>query len=149
LDLTQSTVHEVDPEDPTRYRATRNASQRLLLAGESGPAPAGASVTIQRSPRTQSLPQLFRSLRTMRRSDPDRILALVEIHKKFAIPFACVAFAWVGIPLARRLRRGGRGGSFAASLLILVGYYILLTSGETWAQDGRLPPAVAVWLPNA
>jgi LPS export ABC transporter permease LptG/LPS export ABC transporter permease LptF len=149
LDLTQSTVHELDPEDPTRYRATRNASQRLLLAGEPGPSPAGSSVAIQRSPRTQSLPELFRSLRKMRRGDPDRVLALVEIHKKFAIPFACVAFAWVGIPLARRLRRGGRGGSFAASLLILVGYYILLTSGETWAQDGRLPPAVAVWLPNA
>jgi LPS export ABC transporter permease LptG len=149
LDLTQSTVHEVDPDDPTRYRATRNASQRLLLAGEAGGGPPGSSVTVTRTWRTQSLTELLRAVRRMPPSDPDRRLALVEVHKKFAIPFACVAFAWIGIPLARRLRRGGRGGSFAASLLILVGYYVLLTSGETWAQDGRLSPAVAMWLPNA
>ncbi|HEX4439182.1 MAG TPA: LPS export ABC transporter permease LptG [Thermoanaerobaculia bacterium] len=149
LDLSQSTVHELDPEDPTRYRATRNASQRLLLAGEPGPGPAGSSVTIQRAWRAQSLTELLAAVKRMKPSDPDRRLALVEVHKKLAIPFACVAFAWVGIPLARRLRRGGRGGSFAASLLILVGYYILLTSGETWAQDGRLSPGVAMWLPNA
>jgi LPS export ABC transporter permease LptG len=106
-------------------------------------------VTIQRSWRAQSLTELLAAVKRMKPSDPDRRLALVEAHKKLAIPFACVAFAWVGIPLARRLRRGGRGGSFAASLLILVGYYILLTSGETWAQDGRLSPAVAMWMPNA
>ena len=34
LDLHDSTVHEIDPQDPSRYRTTRNASQRLLLAGE-------------------------------------------------------------------------------------------------------------------
>lgn len=149
LDLTQSTVHEVDPDDPSRYRATRNASQRLLLAGEASSGPPGTSVTVTRAWRAQSLAELLSAVRRMRPADPDRRLALVEIHKKFAIPFACVAFAWIGIPLARRLRRGGRGGSFAASLLILVGYYMLLTSGETWAQDGRLSPAVAMWLPNA
>jgi len=150
LDLSQSTVHELDPEDPTRYRATRNASQRLLLAGDPAPGgPPGSSVTVQRSWRAQSLTELLAAVRRMKPSDPDRRLALVEVHKKLAIPFACVAFAWVGIPLASRLRRGGRGGSFAASLLILVGYYILLTSGETWAQDGRLSPGVAMWLPNA
>jgi LPS export ABC transporter permease LptG/LPS export ABC transporter permease LptF len=148
LDLTQSTVHEVDPDDPSRYRATRNASQRLLLAGEATGGPPGSTVTVQPTWRAQSLGELWRAVQKMRPSDPDRRLALVEIHKKFAIPFACVAFAWIGIPLARRLRRGGRGGSFAASLLILVGYYVLLTSGETWAQDGRLSPAVAMWLPN-
>src|SRR5262249_59428386 len=33
LDLFGSTVHEIDPEDPARYRISRNESQRLLLAG--------------------------------------------------------------------------------------------------------------------
>ena len=53
---------------------------------------------------------------------------------------ACLAFALVGVPLAQALRRGGRGGSFALSLAILLGYYLLLSSGETWAQEGRVPP---------
>ncbi len=80
--------------------------------------------------------------------DPNRRLAWVEIHKKFAIPVACLAFALVGVPLAQTLRRGGRGGSFALSLAVLLGYYLLLSSGETWAQEGRMAPAVAMWLPN-
>ena len=147
LDLFQSTVHEVDPDDPTRYRVTRNATQRLLLAGE-GSNRSGALVRLERGLRSQSLAELWRSAHRLPASDPDRRLAWVEIHKKFAIPFACLAFALVGVPLSQTLRRGGRGGSFALSLLILVGYYILLTSGEIWAQDGRLPPWVAMWLPN-
>ncbi|MFY9551750.1 MAG: LptF/LptG family permease [Thermoanaerobaculia bacterium] len=145
LDLTESTVHERDPQDPARYRISRNATQRLLLAGEVS---SGGTVRIERGLRSQSLPQLLRSARRLSASDPDRRLAFVEIHKKFAIPAACLAFALVGIPLARRLRRGGRGGSFTLSLAVLLGYYVLLTAGETWASEGRLSPALAVWLPN-
>jgi LPS export ABC transporter permease LptG/LPS export ABC transporter permease LptF len=145
LDLVESTVHERDPGDPARYRVSRNATQRLLLAGEIS---TGGRVQIERGLRSQSLSQLIRSARKLSATDPDRRLAWVEIHKKFAIPAACLAFALVGIPLARRLRRGGRGGSFALSLAVLIGYYILLTSGETWATEGRVSPAVAVWLPN-
>ena len=72
-----------------------------------------------------------------RGESPERYrLAWVEIHKKLAIPLACLAFALVGIPLAETSRRGGRGSGFALSLAILVGYYVLLSSGETWAQNG-------------
>ncbi|HEY6148112.1 MAG TPA: LptF/LptG family permease, partial [Thermoanaerobaculia bacterium] len=66
-----------------------------------------------------------------------------------SIPFACLTFAVIGIPLAETSRRGGKGSGFAISLAIIVLYYVLLSSGETWAQEGRLPPAVAIWLPNA
>ena len=60
LDLTQSTVHELDPDDPSRYRTTRNASQRLLLAGEPARGgPPGSSVIVQRAWRSQSLTELL------------------------------------------------------------------------------------------
>ena len=147
LDLFESTVHEVDPQDPSRYRTTRNASQRLLLAGESLNAP-GTRVTTEKGIRARTLPELLAAARRLPESDPRRRQVLVEIHKKLAIPFACLAFALVGIPLAQSLRRAGRGGGFALSLAILVGYYVLLSTGETWASDGRLPPALAMWLPN-
>jgi LPS export ABC transporter permease LptG len=86
----------------------------------------------------------------MRRASPERHrLALVEIHKKFSIPFACFAFAFIGIPLAETSRRGGKGSGFALSLAILVLYYVLISNGETWAQEGKVGPAFAMWLPNA
>ena len=147
LDLTSSTVHEIDPDDASRYRTTRNASQRLLLAGES-PNAQGTSVVTQRGIRARTLPELLATARSLPPSDPRRRQALTEAHKKIAIPLACLAFAFVGVPLARSLRRGGRGSGFAVSLLILVGYYVLLSSGETWAVEGKLPPGFAMWIPN-
>jgi len=147
LDLRHSEVHELDPEDPSRDRVSRNETQRLLLAGDA-PNPSGAAVRVQRGLRSQALPELWKSAHTLSRRDPERRLAWVEIHKKFAIPVACLAFALVGVPLGQTLRRGGRGGSFALSLAVLLGYYLLLTSGETWAQEGRVAPALAMWLPN-
>ena len=147
LDLRQSEVHELDREDPARDRVSRNDTQRLLLAGESSNAP-GTTVRVERSLRSQTLPELWRSAHTLAPANPQRRLAWVEIHKKFAIPVACLAFALIGVPLGQALRRGGRGGSFAMSLAILLGYYLLLTSGETWAQEGRMPAALAMWLPN-
>ncbi len=147
LDLFESTVHELDAADPARDRTSRNETQRLLLAGDTS-APAGSSVRVQRSLRSQTLPELWRAAHSLPQTDPGRRLAWVEIHKKFAIPVACLAFALVGVPLAQTLRRGGRGGSFALSLAVLLGYYLLLSSGETWAQEGRMAPALAMWLPN-
>ena len=147
LDLFESTVHEVDPADAARYRITRNASQRILLAGENVNA-AGTRVTTEKGIRARTLPELWAAARALAPTDPKRRVALTELNKKLAIPFACFAFALVGVPLARSLRRGGRGSGFAASLLILVGYYVLLSSGETWAIEGRLSPVFAMWLPN-
>jgi LPS export ABC transporter permease LptG/LPS export ABC transporter permease LptF len=147
LDLRGSTVHEVDPSEPERYRTSRNVSQRILLAGESVNSP-GARVTTEKGIRARTLPELWSVARGLPSSDPRRRVALTEIHKKLAIPMACFAFALVGVPLARSLRRGGRGSGFALSLGILVGYYVLLSSGETWSVEGRLPPALAMWLPN-
>jgi LPS export ABC transporter permease LptF/LPS export ABC transporter permease LptG len=147
LDLRQSEVHEVDPGDPSRDRISRNDTQRLLLAGEASHA-AGSGIRVQRGVRSQTLPELWRSASADTATPAQRRLARVEIHKKFAIPVACLAFALVGVPLGQTLRRGGRGGSFALSLGILLAYYLLLSSGETWAAEGRISPVLAMWLPN-
>ena len=147
LDLFGSTVHELDPEDASRYRISRNEVQRLLLAGEFGNAPL-TRVDVSRGIRSQGLRQLWGTAHSAAQESTRR-LAWVEIHKKFAIPVACLAFALVGIPLADSFRRGGRGASFALSLAIIVDYYVFLTSGETWAQEGRVSPGVAMWAANA
>jgi len=148
LDLTSSVLHDYDPSDPSRYRTNRNQTQRILIAGDVGN-PAG-QVSYQKGLRAQSLRELFATAARVRgKSAEDYRLAWVEIHKKLSIPFACLTFAVIGIPLAETSRRGGKGSGFALSLAIIVLYYVLLSSGETWAQEGRLPPGSAIWLPNA
>jgi LPS export ABC transporter permease LptG/LPS export ABC transporter permease LptF len=149
LDLFNSTLHEYDSADPSRYRMNRSESQRILLAGDIWSSPA-AQVSYEKALRSQSLGELLATARRVRGQSPENYrLAWVEIHKKISIPFACLAFAVIGIPLAETSRRGGRGSAFAISLAIIILYYVLLSAGETWAQQGRLPPGIAIWLPDA
>jgi LPS export ABC transporter permease LptG/LPS export ABC transporter permease LptF len=148
LDLESSTVHELSPSSPSRYRVSWNRSQRILFAGDVA-RDSRARVSYEKGLRAQSLGELLRSAAKARAESPERYrIARVEIQKKLAIPLACLAFGLVGIPLAETSRRGGRGSSFALSLTILVGYYVLLSGGETWAQNGDLSPELAMWLPN-
>ena len=150
LDLDESVAHEFDPAEPTRYRIDSSVKQRILFTGDIWNSPK-AQISYEKSLRSQSLGELLRTAaheRAGKRSPERYRLAWVEIHKKLSIPLACFTFAFVGVPLAESSRRGGRGSGFALSLAILVGYYVLLSSGETWAESGKLSPGAAMWLPN-
>jgi lipopolysaccharide export system permease protein len=71
----------------------------------------------------------------------------VEMHKKFALAFACVVFVLVGAPLGIRVRRGGVAIGFL-SIVFFAFYYLCLQFGESFADRLLLPPALAMWLAN-
>jgi lipopolysaccharide export system permease protein len=72
----------------------------------------------------------------------------VEIHKKFSLAVACVVFVLLGAPIALRFPRGGVGLVIGASLAVFSLYYICLIAGESMADDGVLPPWLAMWGAN-
>ncbi|MGW8266400.1 MAG: LptF/LptG family permease [Longimicrobiales bacterium] len=72
----------------------------------------------------------------------------VEIHKKYAIAFACIVFVLLGAPLAVRFPRGGVGMVITASVVIFAIFWMSLIGGETLADRGYVSPAMAMWLPN-
>ena len=73
---------------------------------------------------------------------------LVELHRKFSLPFACLVFGLVGVPLGVQPVRAVRSRSFSVSLALIFVYYLMLTAGEALAEKGRLPAFVALWIPN-
>jgi lipopolysaccharide export system permease protein len=73
---------------------------------------------------------------------------LVEFHKKFAIPFACVVFALLGVPMAVTTSRSGKGVSVSMALAVYLIYYLFLVGGEKFADRGKLDPALAMWMAN-
>ncbi|HTK92546.1 MAG TPA: LPS export ABC transporter permease LptG [Verrucomicrobiae bacterium] len=76
----------------------------------------------------------------------------VEFHKRFALPVAAIVFVLVGFPLGIRSQArggGGRGVALAASLAIVVSYYIVFTTLEGMSLRGRIPPWLGIWLPDA
>ena len=72
----------------------------------------------------------------------------VEIHKKFAISFACIVFVLLGAPLALRFPRGGVGLVIGVSLVVFALYYVGLIAGESLADRDKLRPSLAMWAAN-
>lgn len=72
----------------------------------------------------------------------------VEIHKKYAIPFACFLFIFVGCPLGVITRRGNFGASAAISLGFYIFYWACLIGGEKLADRGIVDPMLSMWAGN-
>lgn len=72
----------------------------------------------------------------------------VEIHKKYAIPFACFIFVFVGCPLGIMTRGGNFGISAAISLAFYIFYWACLIGGEKLADRGYLDPFISMWAGN-
>jgi len=73
---------------------------------------------------------------------------LVEIHKKFSIPVACIVFVLLGAPLGIRSRKGSIGFATVISSGFFLIYWVCLLGGETLADKLIIDPAIAMWSPN-
>ncbi|HYK01427.1 MAG TPA: LPS export ABC transporter permease LptG [Thermoanaerobaculia bacterium] len=150
MNLTDAETHVWDPRKPDRYDHTGNETQRILV-------PSAADrfdrSRLAKSFREMDLRELLSQERNLRhgRTESDRImrnLARVEIHKKFAIPFACIALGILGLPLGITNRRGGKSSGFSLSIAIIVVYYVLINNGEQLAVNGKIPAALGMWGAN-
>lgn len=130
---------------PARYRYTNFSIYDMSLSVES---PLKGSQKGDKPERDMSMSALLTRIAELSQDPPNSAPFKVELHKRFAFPAAALVFALVAFPLAVRSHRGGRSVALAASLVILVSYYLVLTMLEGMALRGRLPPAVAIWAPN-
>ena len=73
---------------------------------------------------------------------------LVELHKKFSIPFASIVFILVGAPLGVMARRGNFALSTTISLGFFIIYWAFLIVGEQLADRGTVSPFMSMWMPN-
>jgi lipopolysaccharide export system permease protein len=73
---------------------------------------------------------------------------LVEIHKKYALPAACLVFVLIGAPLGVMARRGGFGVAATLSLGFFVLYWASLIGGEKLADRGFVTPFWGMWSAN-
>ncbi len=109
------------------------------------------SVTINDLSPARSLPPVnaersLRSLAAQEAADPRG--AKMEFHRRLAFPFACIAFAIMGVPLVARPRRGSRAGGFLVALILICAYYVIFTVGAGLARDGLVPAWLGMWAAN-
>lgn len=102
----------------------------------------------QKDPKEMGLGELREAIAAKDRRGEPSFEEQVEVQRKFSIPFACLVFAAVGVPLGLQSTRAARSRGFSVSLALLLAYYILLTLGQRTGDRGALPPMLALWLPN-
>lgn len=73
---------------------------------------------------------------------------LVEINKKFSLPFAAIVFVLLAAPISSIVKRGGFGTALGISFVIFTIYYIFLIGGEELAKKGMINGTIAMWFPN-
>lgn len=156
MNLRNAQTHVMDPRRPDRYDLNRNAVQRILLPDKYSVQDVAGQYA--KSLREMDLRELLRqeqmlsnvtAKQSAREIDRQTYnLARVEIHKKFAIPFACIVFGILGLPLGITNRRGGKSSGFSLSIGIILFYYVMINNGEALARSGRVAPAIGMWTPN-
>ncbi len=140
LHLQQGTTHEFDPRHPEQYSVISFTQTDLPI-----PLDVNAAAVSQRRPlNTLSLGQLLRQTRNSR----ERLAALVELHYRLAVPVGSLVLALVGIPLGLSTHKGGKPIGVVLTILLVFFYYMLMASGLSFARQGRLNPALGLWLAN-
>jgi lipopolysaccharide export system permease protein len=103
----------------------------------------------RREPSEMSIRELRAAVRLLRRSGEDAARYVVEIQSKFAVPASAALFALLAVPLGLRPHRSGPSVGLGLTIVVLVGYYIMVSITLTLGQNGRLHPTLAAWLPDA
>ncbi len=151
LQLNEVRSHAIDLADSfadAQYRLGYLQTYEKVV--ESAAGIDGAERRQEKGLRSMTLRELREERGNENRSEAMRRMAAVELHKKFALPAACIGFGLFALPIAFSSQRGSgaRSSSFAVSLLLIALYYILLERGEKAARLGDWPPWLAMWLPN-
>jgi LPS export ABC transporter permease LptG len=73
---------------------------------------------------------------------------MIEFHRRFAFPAACVVLALVGIPLGLSSKKGGKSTGFVLTIVLVFAYYSVSLVGVSLARQGRVSPALGAWLAN-
>lgn len=73
---------------------------------------------------------------------------LVEVHKKFSIPLACIIFVLIGAPIGMYTKKGNLGYAALISTGFLTFYFISIIQGEKLADRLFVSPTTGMWFSN-
>jgi len=143
LRLFSGDIHRFDPQSNVYQKVKFDTYDLRLEFGR-----AISSLGKRLRDHEMSIDEIKEKIRIKKRMREDTTSQEVELQKRSAIPFACIVFGLLGVPLGIQPRRSGRSYGFVFSILILLTYYISLTASEILALRHTLPIFLAGWAPN-
>jgi LPS export ABC transporter permease LptF/LPS export ABC transporter permease LptG len=140
LHLIDGSTHETDPKDPSHYQISTFQQTDIPI-----------DLPSTENKADESLPSAVLATSALRQkavhSDPiSARWYLIEFHRRFALPTACLVLALVGIPLGLSSKKSGKSGGFVLTILLVFVYYTISLIGVSLARQGRVPPWFGAWL---
>ena len=144
LELTSGTIHELG-DKLSEYQTINFDTYELNL---SLPDTAQLEKEALVGHRELSINLLLKQIKDFENKGLPTFAAKVELSKKFAIPFTCLLFGLLGAPLGIHSSRGGKSGSFATSIMVILLYYMGLIFAQNMGKSGQVEPYSSIWVPN-
>jgi lipopolysaccharide export system permease protein len=95
-----------------------------------------------------SYAELRNYAKTADKKDERYYSVLLELHKKFSLPFACIALGIMAVPLGVQSKSAKRSFGVGLALIFFLLYYLMLSAGMVFGEAGIYPPVVGMWAPN-
>jgi LPS export ABC transporter permease LptF/LPS export ABC transporter permease LptG len=140
LHLIDGSEHETDPKDADHY---------LISTFEQTDIPIELPSTESKSDESLPASLMDTGALLQKASRSDEVSArwyLIEFHRRFALPTACLVLALVGIPLGLSSKKSGKSGGFVLTILLVFVYYVISLVGVSLARQGRVSPWFGAWL---
>jgi lipopolysaccharide export system permease protein len=144
LILFNGTIHQVNLKEKVAHSALFD---RYDISLEIKGAPSKTEKNPER-PKEMSTGDLNRFVKTSNAEDDFYFKALLELHRRFALPFSCFALGLLAVPLGVQSKTAKRSFGTFLGLVFYLFYYLLMSVGKIYGETGTYPPAIGMWLPN-
>ncbi len=102
----------------------------------------------RRDPAEMTIRELRQQIARLKVTGESVVRYAVNLQLKFALPVSSVIFALLAVPLGLRPHRSGRSTGLGLTVLVLLGYYLMMSITVTLGERGQMSPVWAAWLPN-
>jgi lipopolysaccharide export system permease protein len=143
LRLRYGDIHRFEPEAHTFQKITFDTYDLKLELAKTF-----AAIEKKLKDWEMSIDDIRKKMEEIKRTGGNTTPYEIELHKRYAIPFTCIVFALIGVPLGIQPHRSGRSYGFILSIFILIAYYVSLTASEILAARKIIPAFSAGWAPN-
>lgn len=144
LHLVNGSSHETDPSTPDKYQISTFAETDLPITIPDTSTAKDQPPSLISEISTFRLPELAKA----KRNSPIARWYWIEFYRRFALPSACIVLALVGFPLGLSAKKGGKSAGFVLTIVLVFSYYFLSLFGVSLARQGKVSPAIGVWMAN-
>lgn len=145
------TIEYNDRQEPV-YEVTASEGWTGLQPGDSPPSPDALNRRKLR-PEEMTRSELAGVLETLESESSDEVQSKIQryqvkYHQKASLPWTSFIFASFAIPLGVRPHRSSKSMGLGLSLVFILIFYVLMTTGMILGESGALLPWLGAWLPN-